>query len=150
MYKILNIGGEEYKFEFSIEASLYNDCIEKITYLMISVDSSQKSDTKSMISSVSDIPQTAVKCFYAGLLEHHGAEGDNRVPNEATAKSLVKMLLRDENSEYNTWYDILSLCTEQMREDGFFGLIGLGANEEKSQTVVPQDHKRKVRKVSEN
>ena len=60
------------------------------------------------------------------------------------------MLLRDENSEYNTWYDILSLCTEQMREDGFFGLIGLGATEEKTTTVVPQDHKRKSRKVSEN
>ena len=30
MYKVLMIDGKEYKLEFSIEASLYNDCIEKI------------------------------------------------------------------------------------------------------------------------
>lgn len=150
MYKILKIGGEEYKFEFSIEASLYGECIEKLTSLMVSVDSGREADAKTMISSVSDIPNTAVKCFYAGLLEHHGPEGDNRVPNEAVAKNLVKTLLREEDGEYKTWYDILSLCTEQMREDGFFGLIGLGATEEKTPAVVPQDHKRKSRKVSES
>lgn len=150
MYKILRIEGEDYKFEFSIEASLYNNCIEKITSLMLNVDTGQTTgDAKTLISSVSDIPSTAVECFYAGLLEHHGSEGDGRVPNIAEAKRLVKVMLRDEESGYDNWYDIITLCTEQMREDGFFDLIGLsGEPKKKRQPKVPQDHKRKE-KVSE-
>lgn len=31
MYKVLNIGGQEYKLEYSIEASLYADCISNLT-----------------------------------------------------------------------------------------------------------------------
>lgn len=154
MYKILNINGNDYKFEFSIEASLYGDCIEKITMLMLNIDAGQTSgEAARLVGSVSDIPNTSVVCFYAGLLEHHGPSGDGRVPNLATAKELVKALLKDENSEYNNFYDILSLCTEQMREDGFFDLIGLSAMSNakpKRQPKTPQDHKKKATKVSEN
>lgn len=154
MYRVLNIKGEDYKFEFSIEASLYNDCIERITSLMYDIDVSQTGqDVKALLSSVSDLPNTACKCFYAGMLEYHGSAGDGKVANLATAKELVKALIKDENSGYDNWYDILELCTDQMREDGFFELIGLsGAVERKSrrQSKVPQDHKKKVTKVSEN
>lgn len=151
MYKLLNINGEDYKFEFSIEASLYGDCIERITMLMLNIDAGQSSgEVKTLVGSVSDIPNTAIICFYAGLLEHHGTDGDGKVPNLATAKDLVKALLKDEESGYDNFYDILSLCTEQMREDGFFDLVGLSANAKtKRQPKVPQDHKRKVTKVSE-
>ena len=129
MYKLLNINGEDYKFEFSIEASLYGDCIERITMLMLNIDAGQSSgEVKTLVGSVSDIPNTAIICFYAGLLEHHGTDGDGKVPNLATAKDLVKALLKDEESGYDNFYDILSLCTEQMREDGFFDLVGLSAN----------------------
>ncbi len=34
MYKILNIGGQDYKLEFSVEASLYADCVSGLTSLM--------------------------------------------------------------------------------------------------------------------
>ena len=30
MYKTLTIGGKDYKLEYTIEASLYGDCIEKL------------------------------------------------------------------------------------------------------------------------
>lgn len=153
MYKLLKIGGEEYKFEFSIEASLYNNCIEKITTLMLNVDNGQtNNDIKSLLTSVSDIPQTAIECFYAGLLEHHGMDGDKRVPNVRTAKLLIREMFQDDESECHNWNDVLELCTTQMREDGFFALIGL-STESKRQPKVPQDHKRKqtkIKEVSEN
>ena len=128
MYKVLKIGSEDYKFEFSIEASLYGDCIEKITGLMINVELGQDEDSRRyLVSGLADIPSTAATCFYAGLLEHHGKEeGDGKVPNLSAAKRLAVALLKDENSEYENWYDILNLCMEQMSEDGFFGLVGLG------------------------
>lgn len=156
MYKIIKIGGEDYKLEFSIEASLYNDCIEKITNLMYSIDSGQnKRDVKQILSGISDIPNTAVICFYAGLMEHHGIEGDGKVVNLLTAKRLAKQLLKDEESEVKNWYDIFRICLDQMSEDGFFDLIGMSdmlsaePTEPKKEPKKPQDHKRKQTKVSE-
>lgn len=153
MYKVLTIDGYDYKLEFSIEASLYHECIEKITGLMFDIDSGQNTnDLKKVLSGVTDIPNTAVLCFHAGLLEHHGVDsGDGKVPNIATAKRLIASLLRDENSGIDNWYDVFNICVEQMSEDGFFDLIGLremlGA--ERKSPKKPQDHKKKVTKVGE-
>ena len=130
MYKIIKIGGEDYKFEFSIEASLYAECIEKITGLMFEIDNSQtEKDVKGILTGMSDIPHTAITCFYAGLLEHHGASeyGDGKVPNMAAAKRLAVALLKDEESEISNWYDLFMLCVNQMGEDGFFDLVGIPA-----------------------
>lgn len=153
MYKVLTIGGEDYKFEFSIEASLYHECIEKITGLMFDIDAgSTSNDIKQLLAGVSDIPGTAVICFYAGLLEHHGTdEGDGKVKNLGDAKRLAVKLLRDDNSEIDNWYDLFSLCVEQMGEDGFFDLVGLGGmlGTEKKEPKKPQDHKKKVTKVGD-
>ena len=151
MYKILNIGGKDYKFEFSIEASLYNDCIEKITELMINIDSrDENQDIKSMVASVSDIPSTAISCFYAGLLEHHGAEGDRSVLDKKDAKALIRVMFADQDGDIHNWYDVLDLCASQMREDGFFELIGLTGASRKRQPKVPQDHKKKqTKKITE-
>lgn len=155
MYKIITINGEDYKLEFSIEASLYHECIEKITGVMFDIDSGQTTnDYKQLLSGMSDIPNTTVICFYAGLLEHHGTdEGDGKVPNLSTAKRLAKSLLRDENSEVDNFYDLFSICIDQMGEDGFFDLIGLPSMlgvEKKKEPKKPQDHKKKVTKVGEN
>lgn len=155
MYKILNIDGKDYKLEFSIEASLYNDCIEKITGLMYNISFGQSSrDIKQILSGVSDIPNTTVTCFYAGLLEHHGAEGDGTVTTRDNAKRLAVALLKDEHSEVKNWYDLFSICLEQMSEDGFFELIGMSdilSTEvaPRKPKKVPQDHKRKQTKVTE-
>lgn len=158
MYSIIKINGNEYKFEFSIEASLYNDCIESVMGLMIDMDASGKSDRKAVLSTISDMPHVAVTCFYAGLLEHHGTEaGDGKIPNFDAAKKLAKSLLRDEESTTKNWYDLLTLCTEQMAEDGFFDLIGLTemvgeASKRRRAPKVPQDHKKKAqtKEVSES
>ena len=134
--------------EFSVEASLYSDCVQKITNIMVDVYSGREdADIKQILAGFSDIPSTAVTCFFAGLLEHHGAEADGRVPNFKTAKSLAVKLIRDDESGINNWYDLFTLCVEQMGEDGFFDLIGLGemlGTEKKRPMPVPQDHKRKT------
>lgn len=155
MYKVLNIGGEEYKLEFSIEASLYNDCIEKVTSLMFEIDDSQsRRDVKKMLSGISDVPNTAVTCFYAGLLEHHGVDGDGKVMNRSVAKRLVAQLLKDENSGLNNFYDIFTMCLDQMAEDGFFDLIGLSdmlkTETRKKEPKKPQDHKKKSTKSAKD
>lgn len=153
MYKVITVDKEDYKLEFSIEASLYHECIEKITGLMFDIDSGQtENDVKKLLSGVSDIPNTTITCFYAGLLEHHGSEGDGRVKSITDAKRLAVKLLKDEGSDINNWYDLFSLCIEQMGEDGFFDLIGLGdmlGVEKKKAPKKPQDHQKKVTKVGE-
>lgn len=150
MYKIIPIDGKDYKLEFTIEASLCRECIEKISGLM--VDLSKSDDIKQMLSGVSDIPYTALICFYAGLLEHHGSQpdGDGTVPDINAAKRLAVKLLRDENSDIDNWYDLFTTCIDQMGEDGFFDLVGMtNLTTGKKPKKVPQDHKRKQTKLSE-
>lgn len=150
MYKIITIDGKDYKLEFTIEASLCRECIEKISGLM--VDLSKSDDIKQMLSGVSDIPYTALICFYAGLLEHHGSQpdGDGTIPDINAAKRLAVKLLRDENSNIDNWYDLFTTCIDQMGEDGFFDLVGMTSlTPEKKPKKVPQDHKKKQAKLSE-
>ena len=158
MYKIITINGNEYKLEYTIEASLYNDCIERVVTLMYGIDQGQNNkDVKQILSGVSDLPNTAMSCFYAGLLEHHGVEsGDGSVPNLARAKKLAAVFLRDEESEAHNWYDLLTLCMNQMGEDGFFELVGLNSfltteapKTQRRPRKVPQDHKTKSKATEE-
>ena len=152
MYKIITIDGKDYKLEFTIEASLCRECIEKISGLVIDISNGE--DIKQMLAGVSDIPYTSLICFYAGLLEHHGTHptGDRTVPDINAAKVLAAKLIHDENNDINNWYDIFTTCIEQMGDDGFFELVGLNSimgTSEKKPRKVPQDHKKKQMKVSE-
>ena len=126
MYKTIKIGTNDYKLEYSIEASLYSDCIDKVSGMLVNVVMGQaEKDLKPIISAMSDIPNTAITVFYAGLLEHHGAEGDGTVLNRDAAKRLAVVLLKDESNDIKNWYDLLVLCMNQMGDDGFFDLVGM-------------------------
>lgn len=151
MYKILKINGNDYKLEYSIEASLYNDCIDKVSGMLLNVVAGQASqDLKPILSAMSDIPNTAVTVFYAGLMEHHGAEGDGSVTNIATAKRLAATLLKDKDSEVTNWYDLLVICINQMGEDGFFDLVGMNdILQTEAEEIPKRKARRKVTKVSE-
>lgn len=129
MYKVITINGEDYKLEFAIEASLYKECIQSITELIYRIDAGQNTrDIEQVLAGISDIPTTAINCFYAGLMEHHGVEvGDGKVPNLRAAKELARAIIKDEQSEISNFYDLMTMCVEQMGEDGFFDLIGLGS-----------------------
>lgn len=151
MYKILNIGGAEYKLEYSIEASLYADCISDLTELLSDIGTAENNkDIKGMLKGMSNIPKTALTLFYAGLMENHGSHpgGDGKIPDIQAAKKLITQYIREslDNNEVN-FYSIMEMCVSQMGEDGFFKLIGLEQmidmpGSRKKIAKIPQDHKK--------
>lgn len=139
--KTIKIGDKEYKFEFTIEASLLNECTEKLTTFMANISEAQnQSDIKQIVASISDIPQTALTMFYAGLLEHHGEDGDGSVTTKKDAKKLIKQYFAEnKDTDNDNFYSLLELMIECMGDDGFFKRIGLEkmfakAEEQNSQT----------------
>lgn len=149
--KKININGKEYILEFTIEASLYNDCTEKITNLMLnSIEASDKEDLKEMVSSMSDIPQTTLTMFYAGLLEHHGKDGDGSVLNLSDAKDLIKSYCKEHSDdETGNFYGIMELLLEVMYDDGFFKQIGLEQMMKQTEVKAEQVKKKSTRKKTE-
>lgn len=129
MYKVLEIGEKEYRLEYTVEASLYADCVTAIAGFMVDIETAQEQeDVKKILSSMANIPQTALTIFYAGLMEAHGTHknGDGSVPDIQTAKALIGQYMREhKNNETGNFYGILQMCVEQMQEDGFFEMIGL-------------------------
>ena len=154
MSRILEINGKEYKLEFTIEASLYKDCTEKVTGFMSNVASAEdgednKGKIKDLISTMSDIPQTTLTMFYAGLMEHHGEDGDQTVMSLHDAKKLIKQYFKEhKEDETGNFYGVMQILLEQMGEDGFFKQIGLEqiAEQTTKEVKTPQDHKRKLTK----
>lgn len=153
--KVINIDGKEYTVEFTIEASLYNECTEKVTGLMYSIGEAQdKEDIKKMITSMSDIPQTTLTMFYAGLMEHHGEDGDGSVKTKKDAKRLIKKYFEEhKEDETGNFYGVMEMLIGVMGDDGFFKQIGLeqAGNAQQTKAVkTPQDHKKKQTKVTDN
>jgi hypothetical protein len=151
MYKILEIGDKEYKIEFTVEASLYKDCVEQVTELMLNtMSASDNADIKDLLSAIIDIPQTTLTMFYAGLMEHHGECGDKTILSKADARNLIKEYFRGHTEdESGNFYGFMQILIEQMGEDGFFKQIGLVQLGEKAKEIAekkpktPQDHKKK-------
>lgn len=148
MSKILTIGEKEYKLEFTIEASLYKDCTEKVTGFMADIATMEdKKNIRDAISAMTDIPQTTLTMFYAGLMEHHGEDGDQSVMSLKDAKKLIKQYFKEhEEDETGNFYGVMQILLEQMGEDGFFKQIGLEqmAVQTTEKTVkTPQDYKKK-------
>lgn len=148
MYKIININKKDYKLEYSLEASLYPESTEKLLEF-ISLDAgNDKNEIKSIIKGVSNVPQTTLHMFYAGLLEHHGtgSDGDGTVTSIEDAKTLLKQYISENKTSF---YTVMEMIIEQMDEDGFLDLIGLNdmiqtkKEELKKTPKVPQDHLKK-------
>ncbi len=154
MYKLLSINGKDYKLEYTIEASLYDKCVESTAGLLAKFGgAAQEKDTMAMINGIANIPQTALTVFYAGLLEAHGThpDGDGKVPDIETAKKLLASLLREhKDDELGDFYGVFEMCLSQMEEDGFLKLTGLETVMEtmnpktKKSPKKPMDHQKKV------
>lgn len=151
--RILQIGKEEYKFQFDIEASLYSECTEKLASIMVGLSSAETMDEKrEVISSLANIPQTALHMFHAGLLENHN------VTLSDSKKLIAQYIKEHKEDETGSFYGVMEMLIEDMAEDGFFELIGLDKMMEKAEdqatqkTVkMPQDHKKKqTSKATEN
>ena len=145
MYKVLTIGGKEYKLEYTMEAALYDEGIEKLVSFMEKafggMDMDENADMtdekvamkqeralKKGISGISNLPAAALAIFYAGLLEHHGTgkNGDKSIRSKEDAKDVLRAYLEEhEEDGTGNFYDLLMICVNQMGEDGFFKRIGL-------------------------
>lgn len=151
----LTIGGKEYTFKFSVDASLNDECVEKTTGLMMKVaEAHDERDIDLMLHSVSNIPMTALSVFYAGLLEYHGMgrDADHSIRSKEDAKELIKTYFEENpDSEDANFFGILNMMVEQMNEDGFFKLVGLESlmqteTPENGTVKTPMDHLPKQRK----
>ena len=136
----LTINGKEYTFKFSIEASLYNECTEATMNMFLSLGEAQgevesasaddpaeskdqfMSALRKTFKSVANIPQTALTLFYAGLMECHGASGDNTIRSMTDAKKVLADYLRESGSNF---FDVNNMMLECMGEDNFFELTGI-------------------------
>lgn len=144
MYKVLTIGGKDYRLEYNIEASLYKDGVDRLINFLsgafgasgeaeITKGLSKEDKTKVRIElmnalreEVINLPDTALTLFYAGLLEYHGADGDGTILSKKDAKSLVKQLFEEQPEDgICDFASLLSTCLDQMGEDGFFKKTGM-------------------------
>ena len=72
---------------------------------------------KNMIFFMASVPRATLTLFHAGLLEHHGENGDGTIRNEKDAKKLLKIYFA-ENPD-NSFTDLLSELVKQIGVDGF-------------------------------
>lgn len=153
--KVINIGGKDYTLKYSIYASLYSECTEKVTTLMARLGETQsKKDIYEFFKGIADVPATAMNMFYAGLLEEHGVHGDKSVPDFNAAISLMGTYFEEHKTDgKGNFYEMLKTLLEVMGEDGFFEMIGLenvlGESKTPKKTPkTPQDHKKTTKKVT--
>ena len=145
--RTITVGNKEYTIEYSIEASLYKDCTEKITNLMTGVvEAESQQDIKELVSTMADVPMTTLHMLHAGLLEN---QNDWSL---ADTKALIKQYLTErKGQEDGNYYSLMELLLSEMDADGFFELIGLDKmfQTEKKEVKKPQDHKKKATKATE-
>lgn len=153
---LVNIGGKDYKLEYTIEASLYKDCVDKMTTYMKNVIVAQADESvDKLLANMSDLPHIALTAFYAGLLEHHS----NEINSEKDAKELIKTYFAEHKEDgKDNFYEIMEMVSGCMGDDGFFRQIGLEQflktlmeqTEEETKKIpkTPQDHKKKTTKAT--
>ena len=126
--KKITINNKEYTLEFTIEASLYDECTKSVMDMFIKggmaqgeAESNKVEDAmNTLIETISNLPQKALTLFYASLLEHHGSEGDKSVRSKGDAKKILADYLKENKKSFR---DVLSEMMELMADDSFFDLI---------------------------
>ena len=124
--KKITINNKEYTLEFTIEASLYDDCTKSVMDMFIKGGMAQgaaeenniDSAVDTLIDTLANLPQKTLTLFYAALLENHS----DSVQSKNDAKRILATYLRESNKSYR---DVLEELMELMSDDNFFGLIGL-------------------------
>lgn len=159
--KTLKIGDKEYILEFSFEAACHKQLINKMFKLMsgsylgrsglTGADDETKAERASaLIDGVadmySDIPDTVITAFYAGLLEN------NAVLNEKEASKLLKQYFKENpDDESATFPGMFELIKECMQDDGFFKRTGLDKmieNQIAAMTAETQSESPKTKRTS--
>lgn len=149
--KKITINKKEYSLEFTIEASLYDECTKSVMDMFVkggmiqgaAEDNNAEDALENLIETISNLPQKALTLFYAGLLEHHGPEGDGSIQGMNDAKKLLASYLRESN---NSFRDVLSDMMQLMADDHFFELIGLDKMTEELTADLPKEETSKAGK----
>ena len=121
--KTITINGNDYKIEYSIEASLYEDCAGCLMDFFINSGMAEGAagagDATTAVNGLKatliSIPQRTLTLFYAGLMENHEM-------SKAEAKELLKQYISESGKSY---LDIQNELVAIVEEDNFFDLIGL-------------------------
>lgn len=124
--KRITIDNKEYIFEFTIEASLYDDCTKSVMDLFVkggmvsgaATDADLDGAREYLLETIANLPQKALTLFYAGLLEHHGSE----IRSKEDAKKLLATYLKENKKSFR---DVLGDMMGIMGDDNFFDLTGL-------------------------
>lgn len=156
MYRVLEVSGVPYRIEYTIEAALYEECIETVTNFMIGMgEASGEKDIKMLIKNMASVPSLTITLLYAGLLEHHGTHkgADGTVTCLEDAKQIATQYIKEnKDSESGNFYGLMEILLKQMGDDGFFRQIGLEqmmqATNEQAEPKKPQDHKKKASQIS--
>lgn len=145
------ISGKEYRLEYTVEAALCDECVERTMNLFMAIGEAQnEQDVKKVVSTMTDIPRTALYLFYGGLLENHSDE----IKGVDDAKHLVSIYFKEnKDDEEANFYGLLTKCLEQMREDGFFKQIGLEqamnqTEEAENSKTIPMNRQQRRAKAS--
>lgn len=146
--KTIKIGGNDYKFEYTIEASLYPECSKIIMDIFVGYGKTQGyAETNNvdemfneLVKSVSEIPQKALSLFHAGLLEHHDL-------SEEESKALLKDYIKESGKSFS---DILNELMGIVGEDNFFELIGVDKMFEPEKNGKEKKTRKKNTVVGEN
>lgn len=122
--KALQIGDEIKKIEYSFEASLDKEFTRLLTDLLFDVVKTK--NVAELTDSIVTTPDTVLTMFHAGLLEHHGENGDKTASTREDAKKLLKAYLTDKTGEeQHTYYSMMSILLGQVAEDKFLDLLGV-------------------------
>lgn len=128
--KKITINKKEYTFEFSIEASLYDECTMSVMDMFVkggmvqgAAETNNVEDAmQNLMQTIANLPQKALTLFYAALLEHHGPEGDGSIQSMFDAKRVLADYLKEKKKSFR---DVFSEMMELMEKDNFFELVGL-------------------------
>ena len=120
------IDGKEFTIEYGLTALIdSSECIEPIIKLIHLNEQKDIPLNRRFESAMKDVSQSTSLLFYAGLLEHHGEDGDRTVLSLNDAKSLLKKYFK-ENAEETTFIGLLAELIGQMDKDNFLALLGMG------------------------
>lgn len=139
--KVLKIGEKDYILEYGQEALFDTDCLSNLTGFWGDIgEAESKGDVKSMLVQFSNIPKITLELFYAGLMEHHGMNGDKMVPDKETAKGLIMKYISENKKEKMNFAVLFGMCMARMQEDGFLEVLGLeGLLEGKSPEIITKE-----------
>lgn len=141
--KSIKINGNIYKIEYSIEASLYEECSECVMDFFVKMGMADgaaeigdnEGAVNNIVKTITGIPVKTLTLFYAGLLEHHS----DTIRSKDEAKTLLKDYLKESGKSF---VDVFKELTDIVNEDNFFEMIGLNQMFQTESNTEPKKKKK--------